>query len=90
MPTNAPSRSAPVVCLQCEAAQPAPQCRRCGAPLRLPPASPVGLTLRQAERQLIQHTIAQHPVATSAKLLGTSRPNLYRLIKQHRLNLPST
>jgi two-component system NtrC family response regulator len=59
---------------------------------RLPGASPAGfgghgLTLEQAERQMIEQVLAQHEgnISRVAKALGLSRAALYRRLEKHGL-----
>ena len=50
-------------------------------------ASPSQLTLEQAERRMIEHSLAQHEgnISQVAKALGLSRAALYRRLEKHGL-----
>jgi len=50
-------------------------------------ASPSQLTLEQAERRMIEHSLAQHDgnISQVAKALGLSRAALYRRLEKHGL-----
>jgi len=78
-----------VKCRKCELFQ-IPLCQRCDTVLVLqvsPPVEPI--SLRQAERDLIERTIAKHPVPVAAQMLGVSCRTLYRKVLAHKLKAPA-